>query len=152
MKDKVNIIDDEVKNFIIISLIVIAIVLLFFWLTAIRINKPYKPVIPKGDQPAQITYEKILMGSILNMPEVIYYVYIEKSENPLYKYLLDTNENNYRYYRVDLNSFFNNEHQAAESSQAELKFADNTILLIENGKIVAFLDTPQKVKEYFNVE
>lgn len=143
--------DDEIKNFILISIIVVVIVLIFFWLTSIRINKPYKPIIPKEYPPAEISYSKILMGSIFEMPEKNYYVYVINDGNPYYKSLLDVNENGYRYYEVDLNSFFNQAYFSETSSQKDLRFARDTILLLRDGKIVEFLDNKEKVEDHFKV-
>ncbi len=151
MKKKHAMIDDEIKNFILISGIVILIVLGFFWLTSIRINKPYKPTIPKQESETEISYSKILMGSILTRPEENYYVYVKKSENPYYKLLLDMNEKKYRYYEVDLNSFFNKGYLAETSSQVDLKFAGDTILAVSGGKIVEFLDNKEKIEAYFKI-
>ncbi len=152
MGKKQEILDDEIKNFIIISIIVVVIFLVFFWLTSLRINRPYKPTIPKGYVEAEINYEKILMGSVFNMPEENYYVFVKFKNDPYYQMLLDTNKKEYRYYEVDLNSFFNQNWRGEENNQADLKFATNTILLISDGKIVEFLDEKTKIIEHFTSE
>ena len=152
MQKKTSWVDDEIKNFFIISAIVIVIVLIFFWLTSIRINRPFRPEVPNYVMPAKIQFSEILMGSIYNMPEDNYFVYVKLNENPLFEYLLEINEMGYRYYIVDLNRFFNKQHISDKTNYLKLEFANSTILLIQKGKIFKEFDTNQKDIDYFNGE
>ena len=154
MKKQLEILTPEVKQGIIITIAVLAVVVIFFWLTAIRVNRPYTISVPFVSYQQEIQFDEILMGSILNRTEDKYFVFVRDADfvgNMAYEQLVSMNEGNYRYYTVDLNNIFNREYQAEENNfdQNNLQFKTSTILVIENGEIIEFLADKDAVFAYF---
>ncbi len=151
MKNYFATMDEETRNTVLISGIVLIIIILFFILTFIRLNQPSVISVPPLQSDNTIQYDEILIGSALNMPEERYFVFIsgKDSLSSYYESLVAGSDLGYRYYTANLNSFFNQRFKAAESDQAELKFSGNTILLIENGEVKEFLEKIDEVESYF---
>ncbi len=154
MKQKFAQMSDEVKNTILVSASVLIIISIFFVLTLIRVNQPTKIIVPPFFSDNSIQYNEIMIGSMLSMPEKEYYVlvYIDSYLKDYYESLLATNEQEYRYYKADLNSFFNHHFYAEETviNKNNLKFSEDAIVIIKDGEIKEVLVDIKEIAEYFN--
>ncbi len=154
MFEKLKAMDEELRNVLIISISVLVIIVLFFWITAVRLNQPYEIRVPEFTINNEIKFDKILIGEMFNLPEENYFVYVRDENNPndmLFESLVATNDLGYRHYEANLNSFFNYHFLAEESNQDKnnLQFKTSTILLIKDNQIVEFLEEKDEVLNYF---
>lgn len=152
MKNYFSSMSEETRNTVLISGIVLIIIVLFFILTFIRLNQPYKIMVPPLYSDNSIQYDEILIGSALAMPEERYFVFISNNDStsPYYENLVASSDLGYRYYKANLDSFLNQGFYASESNRDDLKISGNTILFIENGEIKEFLETIDEVTSYFS--
>ncbi len=154
MKKNLKQMDEETRNFLIVVIAVTVVVGLFFLLTTIRLNQPYQISVPPLSGDNQIQFNEILMGSVFNMPEEAYFVFVYDDKNPvsdIHRNLLAQNQKGYRFYEINLNSFFNKSFYG-ETTQVEkdnLEFTGNTIILIEDGEVKEVLQKPSEIMSYF---
>ncbi len=154
MKKYLQQMSEETRNFVLVGVGVFLVLGLFFLITFIRINQPYYVTVPPLSGDNRVQYEEILIGSLTNMPEERYFVFVYKDKGPIfdmYRNLLEQNEMEYRYYRANLNSFFNETYRGdtANDDKENLQFTGNTVVLVENGEIKEFLTTPTEIFSYF---
>lgn len=134
----------EIKNLIILVLIIVAIFFIFYGITAIIDpgNKPKDPEIVEET----IQYNEIMVGQILNRSDESYYVLVVNKENEyngLYESYLDmyvSKNKDGNYYTVDLNNAFNQKYRGDSTlvkgnDISSFKFSDTTLLKIKNQKI-----------------
>ena len=129
---------NEIKNLIKKVLIVCAVLLVFYIIT-ILVNREDNSYIE--DTTPTIQYSKILVGQILNRNENEYYVLVEKENDQyleLYNYYLTNNED-IKYYTVDLSDVFNGnnigEETVVNGDVSEFKFSNTTLIKVKNGKV-----------------
>lgn len=134
----------EIKNLIIIVLIIVAIFFIFYGITAIIDpgNKPKNPEIVEET----IQYNEIMVGQILNRSDKNYYVLVINNENEyngLYESYLDmyvSKNKDGKYYTVDLDNAFNQKYRGESTllkgnDVSLFKFSDTTLIKIKNQKI-----------------
>ncbi len=154
MKDKLKYMDEETKNFIIITVLVIMLFSFFLWLTALRLNKPFVIRNPNISYSNEIQYKEIMAGSIFNLEKDKYYVFVLKDNHP-YNYLFESTvdqDENIDYYTVRLDNPLNNGYFAEESVKEKngIKFSGSSVLLVENGELIEFIETREELTEYFS--
>ena len=142
MKKSKNIVaNDDVKLGSFIKIIIgILVVLVCFTLMTMFLTRDKSK---KANDSNEIQYTEIMAGSILNRPENQYYVLIAKKdsfstfEESLNKY--KEKESHLRVYKVDLDDAFNSdyvsEYTMIGDDMTNTKFAETTLLYIENGSI-----------------
>ncbi len=153
MKKYLDQLNDEVRNVVIVGLAVLLVIGVFFLITYVRISQPYTVDVPPLSGDNRIQFDEILIGSMLNMPEDSYYVFVYDKKHPLgeiYQDFLMQRQIEERYYTANLNNFFNQPfHDTEGKYNDELRFAGNTVVLIEDGTIKEFLETPEEVVMHF---
>ena len=143
MKRKVAEDELNIANFLKIIAGVLVVFIVFYGITSLVTNKKTAPV------EANIQYDKILVGSILNRLESEYYVIVEASDDEEvsnYEVLISNyikKENHLRFYKVDLSDPFNSNYIGAESvldinNISEIRFNESTLLHIKDKKIVSY--------------
>ena len=143
MKRKVAEDELNIANFLKIIAGVLVVFIVFYGITSLVTNKKTAPV------EANIQYDKILVGSILNRLESEYYVIVEASDDEEvsnYEVLISNyikKENHLRFYKVDLSDPFNSNYIGVESvldinNISDIKFNKSTLLHIKDKKIVSY--------------
>ena len=142
MKKSKNIVaNDDIKLGSFIKIVIgILVVLVCFTLMTMFLTRDKSK---KTNDSNEIQYTEIMAGSILNRPENQYYVLIAKKdsfstfEESLNKY--KEKESHLRVYKVDLDDAFNSdyvsEYTMIGDDMTNTKFAETTLLYIENGSI-----------------
>lgn len=134
----------ELKNLIILVLVIVAIFFIFYGITAIIDpgNKQNDPEVVEET----IQYNEIMVGQILNRSDKSYYVLVINNENEyngLYESYLDmyvSKNKDGNYYTVDLDNAFNRKYRGDSTlvkgnDISSFKFSDTTLLKIKNQKI-----------------
>lgn len=134
----------ELKNLVILILIIVAIFFVFYGITAIIDpgNKPKETEIVEET----IQYNEIMVGQVLNRYNKSYYVLVINNENEyngLYESYLDmyvSKNKDGNYYIVDLDNTFNQKYRGDSTlvkgnDVSSFKFSDTTLLKIKNQKI-----------------
>ena len=151
--------ENVVKKLIIITVIIAVFVGIIYVVTEFFKEEPQKNNdIVNGE----INYDKVTVGTILNRPYDEYYVLIYNSEDPnavLYSTILTRymqKEDGIKIYFCDLNnklniSYYNVESDNKSNSEAtkveEFDFSDLTLLKVQEGKIVKYLEDLASIKE-----
>ena len=146
---------DSLYKSVIITVVVVLLFVGLFYLFAVYItNKPEKTKIPEET----ISYEQITAGSTFNMSDEEYVVLFYSRENnseitskiSSYK----TNKKINVYY-VDLDDAINNSVKSDTSNKSatkasELKVVNPTLIKINNGKIVEYVEGQSNVVNYIS--
>ena len=136
--------DFSYKKVSIICLIIFIIIVLFYGLTNLIIDKKNNKEEVKPENYTTIQYDEIIVGNIFKQKENEYYVLalIAKDENKSkYESSLQTynsNENSIKTYTIDLDSGFNKKY-VSDSSNFEGNlpiFSQSTLLKISDSQIV----------------
>lgn len=148
---------NELTNLIKIVLIVCAVLLIFYFITVLVNNKDEENNYTENTTPT-IQYNKILVGQILNRSENEYYVLVEKENDQyldLYNYYLssyDGENSAFKYYTVDLIDVFNGnnigEQNVVVGNVSDFKFANTTLLRIQNRVITEIYDNRDSIVSY----
>lgn len=154
MKDKIKYMDDETKNFAIVTILVILLFSFFLWMTSMRVNKPFSIKNPDISYNNEIQFKEIMAGSIFNIEKDKYYVVVIEKNNP-YNYLFESmidQKEGAEYYIVQLNNPLNNGYSADESVKEKngIKFSGSAVLLVENGELIEFMETKEEFMEHIN--
>jgi hypothetical protein len=156
---------EEVKNFIVVIIVVALIVACLYLVTRAFVTKDLftkKEEATEVVTPGQISYDTIVMGQIFQMdqyPE--YYVVIYDSTNNEYTYDMQDlvfqygqKEKGPHMYTVDLsNKTFNGSYYDPENVNvkatklSEMKVGDITLLHIKKGKVVEYIVDYAKMKK-----
>ena len=156
LKGKVNG-DDEVSKLIKIIISVVVIYLGFFILTKVSIDKKIKDNKEKEDMiEAEIQFEEIILGNLLEQKESEYYVLVTFEDdvyNPLYNnYFISysSKENALQKYNVNINNAFNKKHitDKTDSDIENLMFKETTLLKIKYKKIYKIYEGREKIIEH----
>lgn len=156
LKGKVNG-NDEVSKLIKIIISVVVIYLGFFILTKVSIDKKIKDNKEKEDLiEAEIQFEEIILGNLLEQKESEYYVLVTFEDdvyNPLYNnYFISYlgKENALQKYNVNINNAFNKKHitDKTDSDIENLMFKETTLLKIKYKKIHKIYEGREKIIEH----
>ncbi len=152
----------EVRNFVIILLSVIVIVLIVYGISKVFIDDEPAST-EKNVQKGVIDYDKVSVGTMLNRNYSEYYVAIYDEEAPesvvysaiITKYL--DNEDALKVFYCDLGNFLNADYYVGSDGESnpdaqnisEFAFGDLTLIKVENGKITKYLEDVDAIKEEF---
>lgn len=153
----------EVRNFIIILLSVIVIVLIVYGVSKIFIDDQPAST-ERTIQPGTIDYDKVSVGTMLNRNYSEYYVAIYDEEAPeavVYSALITSyleNEDALKVFYCDLGSFLNADYYVGSDGESnpdaqsisEFAFGDLTLIKVENGRITEYLEDLDAIKAEFN--
>ena len=146
---------DSLYKSVIITVVVVLLFVGLFYLFAVYItNKPEKIKIPDES----ISYEQITAGSTFNMSDDEYVVLFYSRENnseitsKISNYKV---KNNTSVYYVDLDDAINNSVKSDSSNKtatkaSELKVVNPTLIKINNGKIVEYVEGQNNVVNYIS--
>lgn len=136
---------NELTNLIKIIVIVCIVLLAFYFITVLVNKNSTSSTNDTDDTVAIIQYEKIMVGQILNRAENEYYVLVEKENDvntDLYKSytsIYSGKDGALNVYTVDLSEVFNlnyvGEETVIDSTVANLRFNDTTLIKVNNGII-----------------
>ncbi len=137
----------EIRNLIIITVVVIALALGLYFLTDKVLNKN-----SSSDSSADVDYTTCLIGNMFNRPYDEYYVFAFRSEDDnasTYSSLISTYEkkdNALKIYMIDLSNNFNKSVLSDKSnkkptSASDVKIKDSALIHIKNGKVVNYYES-----------
>lgn len=148
--------NNELINLFKITLIVCAVLLVFYFITVL-VQKNDNSV-SEEDTTATIQYDKIIVGQILNRPEDEYLVLVAgKDDNyiDLYQMYLAAysgKQDALRYYTVDLSDIFNGNHlgdtNILEGNVESFKFSTTVLLKVNNGIIIEAYEDKDSITNY----
>lgn len=155
--------DDEniIKKFVIILLVIILLVSIIYFVT--EKTKTKEEI--ENTTTAEINYEIVSVGMLLNRPEKEYYVMVYDSTSDdaiLYSTLINNYKNkkdHLKMYYCDLNNklnsdYYNKNNDNKSNPKAtkidELNFGKLTLLKISNGKISKYLENYDEIKSLLN--
>ncbi len=158
--------NEQVMSGVKIALVVIAVLGIFYLLTAIKTGEIKFGKKEKEPEEVEIQYEEIIAGQILNRKQDEYYVLIFNFTDPQASYYLslkDSYKQNTEalpFYIVDLEKDFNQslrinegeEYKEKPSKITDLKAISPTILKIKNKKVTERIETSEKVLEFLEKE
>lgn len=137
----------EIMKFFIVLLVVIAIILVGFWITKLANKKNSQDITYAS---GNIATDKVIVGTMLSRGGEYYVLCYDTSKNDANIYV--TYGENYKnkkaldLYYLDLSSEFNRKYYVDEDSNKEakkideLKITDGTLIRIKDGKIVEYIE------------
>lgn len=151
----------DVKRLITISLIVLAAVGIVYFVTAkFVINKSDSS---KNSTEAEINYDVVSVGTILNRSYDEYYVLVFDSDSNKATYYSNmalaysTSTNAIKIYTCDLSNGLNSKYKSdSETGNAEAKsisefsFGEITLLYIKDGKVTKYIEGTEKINKELN--
>lgn len=155
--------DDEstIKKLIIITVIIVVIIGIVYAATEL-IKKDNDSNLVNENAIAEINYSKVTVGTMLNRPYNKYYVLIYNANDEkavLYSTIMTKymeKENSKKIYFCDLNSKLNadyynindnNKSNPNAKNVEDFNFGDLTLIKIENGKIVQYVEDLETIRE-----
>ncbi|MEG2848417.1 MAG: hypothetical protein RR904_06610, partial [Bacilli bacterium] len=108
---------------------------------------------------AVIQYDEIIVGDIFSQNTDFYYVLVinkKSTDETLYMTYIDKHkEKADKIYQVDLSNIFNKQFVAKDSNLIvenvkDIKFSGNTLLKIENNKLVEYFEGDDEIVDYLN--
>ena len=156
----------EVRNFIIVIIVVLLCVVGIYFLTRIFVTKDlftYETPKQEDTLPVEVNYDIAIVGQIMNRPYDEYYVAIYDSTGKN-NYDMATIVSSYKakkklhIYRVDLNEYLNKNYYQPDDVNTkatgveDFRFGDVTLLRIKNGKITKYIDVIEDIKKELDVE
>ncbi len=143
----------EIRNFIIILISIIIIVLIVYGLSKVFI-KEEKQTTEDSIQEGKIDYDIVNVGMIFNRNYDEYYVAVYDEENTqavLYSTIITnyiSDSDSLKVYFCDLGNYLNKKYYVGEDGESnpkaekvsELAFKDLTLLKIKKGKIVKYIE------------
>lgn len=137
----------EIRNLIIITVVVIALALGLYFLTDKVLNKD-----TTSDTNADVDYTTCLIGNMFNRPYDEYYVFAFSSEDEnasKYSSLISTYEKKdkaLKIYKIDLDNNFNKSAVSETSnkkptSASDVKIKNSALIHIKNGKVVNYYES-----------
>lgn len=156
--------DKAVRNFIIVFVIVLLLVVGVYFFT-VFVNKDNEPKTDDTNttEEVQIDKTKAIVGTMLNKSDKEYYVILYKSDDDKasdYQGLVTkykNTKNALSVYTVDLADGFNSKYYDKDntnytsSNLEDLRFGDITVLQIKNNKIAKSFNTVDKIKKEFKI-
>lgn len=154
----------ELIRFIKILFIVILFVVLVYFATRIFVKKDLGKDAEETNV-TEVSYSKMVFGTMLNRPQDEYYVLAYSSEDNkanYYNALASTYSNKedglYVYY-IDLKDSMNKNYLATNGQTnskakkiSELKVGELTLIKVKNGEIVKYIEDIEGIKAEFNME
>ena len=146
---------DELRKLSTILISIVAIICIFYIITAIVTKRNRSLKYTKEESISQISYTDILASDILKKGDSYYVlvkdstdVYVSLFETYISSYLKKTNH--LPVYSVDLNDALNQSYKANQSDfeSEHLQFQRTTLLKITNGIIEAVYETNDTIDEY----
>ena len=151
--------ENEIRKFIIIIVVILAIVGIIYAVTELT-----KKDEEKGDEvtAGEIDYNTLSIGMLLNRPEKEYYVIIYDVENPdavLYSAMInkyDIKGKKEKLYYCDLGNALNSKYYNVGNDKksnpkatkiSELDLGDLTLIKVKDGKIVKYIENIDDIKE-----
>lgn len=151
----------EIFKFFMILFVVVGLIVAVFFFSKFFIKEEVKDYQYTA---GSISTDKAIVGTIFNQPEKTYYVLAYDSTGVHSKsyltysgYYKNSQENALMVYTLDLNNGMNKEYYVKENSNPkatsikDLKMLDGTLLKIQNGKIVKYLEGLDAVKNELKV-
>ena len=154
---------DEIKNLLLVILIVVIIVGALYLATRLFVTKDlFKKEEPEVETvtPGSISYDKIIMGQLLNRPYNEYYVAIydaSKGDYIIEMMSLVSNynqaKNHLHIYTVDLSNKLNEEYYDPDKvnvdakSLDDIKVGDITLIKVKKGAIVKYIVDLEKMEK-----
>lgn len=156
--------DKAVRNFIIIFIIVILLVVGLYFLT-VFINKDNDPKAEETNtsEEVKIDNSKVIVGTMLQKSDKDYYVILYKSDDEKaneYASLeskYKANKDSLPVYTVDLSDgmnskYYDKEHVNLTASDInDLRFGDITVLEVKDGKIYKSFNSVDKIKKEWKI-
>ena len=156
--------DKAVRNFIIIFIIVILLVVGLYFLT-VFINKDNDPKNEETNtsEEVKIDNSKVIVGTMLQKGDKDYYVILYKgddekaNEYAALESKYKTNKDSLPVYTVDLSDgmnskYYDKEHVNLTASDInDLKFGDITVLEVKDGKIYKSFNSVDKIKKEWKI-
>ena len=142
----------EIMKFFIVLLVVIAIILVGFWITKLANKKNSQDITYAS---GNIATDKVIVGTMLSRGGEYYVLCYDTSKNDANIYV--TYGENYKnkkaldLYYLDLSSEFNRKYYVDEESNKEakkideLKISNGTLIRIKDGKIVEYIEGIQDI-------
>ena len=151
--------ENEIRQFIIILIVILLIVFGIYLLTKLIVSKRESEPTNNTVATGSIDYNKVNVGMIFNRPYSEYYVMVFDSEDTnsayysslLNNYLMFNGE--IKVYYCDLSNSLNSKYVSKDdkgNSKAksidELSFSNITLLKIKDGKIASYIEDLEQIK------
>lgn len=156
--------DKAVRNFIIIFIIVLLLVVgIYFFTVFINKDNESKTEETNTSSEVKIDYEKAIVGTMLQANNADYYVILYKSDDTKsseYQSLVSkykTNKDAKTVLTVDLSNALNSKYYDKDNTNYssdninDLRFGDITVLEVKNNKIVKSFDSVEKIKKEWKI-
>ncbi len=156
--------DKAVRNFIIIFIIVLLLVVgIYFFTVFINKDSETKNDETNASTEVKIDYEKAIVGTMLQANNADYYVILYKSDDTKsseYQSLVSkykTNKDAKTVLTVDLSNALNSKYYDKDNTNYysdninDLRFGDITVLEVKNNKIVKSFDSVEKIKKEWKI-
>ncbi|MEG0026212.1 MAG: hypothetical protein RR847_02990 [Bacilli bacterium] len=150
--------NSELTRLLLVFAVVTVVFVLFYGLTALFKNRDV-PNDTKDKSIAVIQYDEIIVGDIFSQNTDFYYVLVinkKSTDETLYMTYIDKHkEKADKIYQVDLSNIFNKQFVAKDSNLIvenvkDIKFSGNTLLKIENNKLVEYFEGDDEIVDYLN--
>ena len=155
----------EIMQFGIVLLVVVVCILgVYFFSKAFVMDKSLFEV---SYNPGVVNYERVIVGTMFNRPEKDYYViaYDESSNSAPYysaissKYTTES-KNALKVYHLDLDNSLNKDFLIKDGEKSnskatkpsEVKLGDFTLIKIQNGKIIKYLENISDIEKELTVK
>ncbi len=154
----------EIIRFVKILILVIVFIVLIYFATRLFVKKD---LVNNSEETSvtDISYSKMVFGTMLNRPYDEYYVFAYSSKDNKVNYYgaitdkyLSNKESVYVYY-VDLEDSMNKDFLATDgksnpkaTSVSDLKVGDLTLIKVKNGKIVKYLENIKDIETEFKIK
>lgn len=154
--------NDEVKNLIIILAVIVVVFMIVYFIASIlsKHNKDYSSIFSSSELgTAEIQYDKILVGTLLNQSDDIYYALVEgKDDDKITTYedtitsIREYTKYDYNIYTIDLSDALNKSSVADDASydSTNLKFNGTTLVKVNSGEIVKAYTETSEITEVLN--
>ena len=146
----------EIRNLIIIAVILIALAVGLYFLTDTILSKKNKDT-----STVEFDYTECTVGTMFNRPYDEYYVFLYDSTSSSasqYQSLISNYEkkdNNKKIYFVDLSTKFNSPYVSDKSNKkptkaSEVQVKDSALVLIKNGKVSTYYESVTDYEKVLN--
>lgn len=154
----------EIRRFVIILFSVIIVVLAVYGISKVLIDEPNDEYV-RNTTAGVIDYDMVSVGTMLNRNYDEYYVAIYDEEDPQAVFystiitLYTNKEDAIKVYYCNLGNYLNQKYKVAEGEEtnpdatniSELALGDLTLIKVENGRIVDYIEDIDTIREEFDV-
>jgi len=144
---------NQIKNLIIITLVLVLIVGLIYLLSALFVTKELDWFSKEENKPQTLVTNTILASEMFKQAEEEYYVYFYdyKDEDTTISSTISSKLSSKKVYKVDTGSALNNNYVSEESNKSaktleDLKVKASTVIKISGDKIVAYYENDEITK------